>query len=500
MKNDQPLLSICIPTFNRGDLLRNTLESIAAQAEFLNSNLVEIVISDNGSTDETERIATDFANEHPGKVTYTRRSDSNSSLNFHHALSTGRGHFLKLHNDNLMIKQGALQQILKVIQTTFDTRPLIFMPNGNGPGASANNGLIELCDDLNQFVSKVSFFSTWIGAFGLWREDLPEATDFLDNYQTSLPQTNVLFKLITKGRPAVLLYDAYFQNQANVRGRYNLTRIFGKNYLGILKSYLSSGHLDPAVYENEKKEVLLKHILPYYFNTSSTFDKTGFFEHLSDYKDDNYFYQAIAPHLQLLWRLSNPHNHLTLNKISRPSSLAKVRAGRKSYGPLHLLDFGNDAEQLIIGNFVSIAEDVRFILGGNHSYEGFSSFPFKHFYWDQSKPEAVTKGPIVVQDDVWIGYGTLVLSGVTIGQGAVIAAGSVITKDVPPYSIVGGNPARVIKYRFEPEVIDKLCAFDFSTLSDETILALKETLYTKIDKHSVDEMLLKLRQPPPRLG
>lgn len=72
------------------------------------------------------------------------------------------------------------------------------------------------------------------------------------------------------------------------------------------------------------------------------------------------------------------------------------------------------------------------------------------------KHEATSKGDIVVKDDVWIGYGSIILSGVHIGQGAVIAAGSVVSHDVPPYAIVGGVPARLIKYRFSEEMTKKL--------------------------------------------
>jgi acetyltransferase-like isoleucine patch superfamily enzyme len=152
--------------------------------------------------------------------------------------------------------------------------------------------------------------------------------------------------------------------------------------------------------------------------------------------------------------------------------------------------FGNQEESLAIGSFVSIAENVNFLLGGNHPYSGFSTFPFKAKYF--STLEATTKGGIVVGDDVWIGYSSTILSGVTIGQGAVIAAGSMVTRDVAPYSIVGGNPAKLIKYRFDKEVIDKLSAFDFSQLSDEIILGNKDKLYASLTPENVDKILSQL--------
>jgi serine acetyltransferase len=91
--------------------------------------------------------------------------------------------------------------------------------------------------------------------------------------------------------------------------------------------------------------------------------------------------------------------------------------------------------------------------------------------------EAVSKGDIVVGDDVWIGYGATILSGVHIGQGAVVAAGALVAKDVPPYAIVGGVPAKVIKYRFEPALIERLLEIDYSQLDDATIREHADDLY-----------------------
>ena len=103
--------------------------------------------------------------------------------------------------------------------------------------------------------------------------------------------------------------------------------------------------------------------------------------------------------------------------------------------------------------------------------------------------EAKSKGDIIIKDDVWIGTNAIILSGVTIGQGAIIAAGAVVTKDVPPYAIAGGNPAQIIKYRFEPEIIEKLKKFDYSKLTEEKIQKLGLKLYKEITKENVDNLL-----------
>ncbi|MEQ8820776.1 MAG: CatB-related O-acetyltransferase [Sumerlaeia bacterium] len=127
---------------------------------------------------------------------------------------------------------------------------------------------------------------------------------------------------------------------------------------------------------------------------------------------------------------------------------------------LYHFDFIGD--RLIIGRYCSIARGVRFLMnGGNHSLAGFSSFPFYIFGddWGNHVPpqdSSTNKGDTVVGNDVWIGFGATVLPGVSIGDGSIVGAGSVVTRDVEPYTIVGGNPARPIRKRFDEETIGQL--------------------------------------------
>jgi virginiamycin A acetyltransferase len=128
---------------------------------------------------------------------------------------------------------------------------------------------------------------------------------------------------------------------------------------------------------------------------------------------------------------------------------------------LHHYDFLGD--RLVIGKFCAVASDVRFIMNGaNHALTGFSTFPFNIFgeAWengfDVASIHAGFRGDTVVGNDVWIGMETMIMPGVTIGDGAIIAARSVVTKDVPAYAIAGGNPAAIIRSRFEPETVSRL--------------------------------------------
>jgi tetrahydrodipicolinate N-succinyltransferase len=129
-----------------------------------------------------------------------------------------------------------------------------------------------------------------------------------------------------------------------------------------------------------------------------------------------------------------------------------------------------------------------FFLDAGHPISNISTFPFHVDVLKDKKYEASSKGDIVVDDDVWIGYRAMILSGVHIGQGAVVAAGAVVTKDVPPYAIVGGVPAKVIKYRFSPEVIEKLMKLDYSKLTYDMVRERIDELYTSLEGKSPEEV------------
>ena len=153
-----------------------------------------------------------------------------------------------------------------------------------------------------------------------------------------------------------------------------------------------------------------------------------------------------------------------------------VRVGNHSYGELNLVSF-NWNSKLTIGNYVSIAENVTFLLDADHYVDHISTYPFKAKLIPPFENEAVSKGNIDIDDDVWIGYGATILSGVHIGQGAIVAAGAVVAKDIPPYAIVGGVPAKVIKYRFDEDAIRELMKLDYSQLELNQIKAHINELY-----------------------
>lgn len=139
-----------------------------------------------------------------------------------------------------------------------------------------------------------------------------------------------------------------------------------------------------------------------------------------------------------------------------------ISVGRFTYGSekLHIYEWGEGAN-LRIGSFCSLAKNITIYLGGNHRADWITTYPFGHINRKTFKDIGIighpaTNGDINIGNDVWIGSGATIMSGVTISDGAIIAANSHVVKNVDAYEIVGGNPAKHIKFRFEKEIIEKL--------------------------------------------
>ncbi len=134
--------------------------------------------------------------------------------------------------------------------------------------------------------------------------------------------------------------------------------------------------------------------------------------------------------------------------------------GKYTYGT-PIVHWENSEGKLTIGKFCSIAGNVNIYLGGNHNTHWISTYPFGHIHKNifnafDGTGHPSTKGNVVIGNDVWVSSNVTIMSGVTIGDGAIIAHNSHVVKNVEPYTIVGGNPAKFIKYRFTKEQIEKL--------------------------------------------
>jgi virginiamycin A acetyltransferase len=141
---------------------------------------------------------------------------------------------------------------------------------------------------------------------------------------------------------------------------------------------------------------------------------------------------------------------------------------------------------IVIGNFCSIARGTA-IQEHNHDADCITTYFVKYRIFEEKYGiDAISKGPVNIGNDVWIGTQSTILTGVTIGDGAIIAANSVVSKDVPPYAIVGGTPAKVLKYRFSEEIIEKLLDIKWWNWDLEKIKLNKELFYGNL---TIDKLL-----------
>ncbi|HEY8384270.1 MAG TPA: CatB-related O-acetyltransferase [Microvirga sp.] len=191
------------------------------------------------------------------------------------------------------------------------------------------------------------------------------------------------------------------------------------------------------------------------------------------------------------WR--NPHNQTQLH-LSAEATRYGWTIGEFSYGRPKIRFPEADAG-LTIGRFCSFADKVEILLGGNHRVDWVTTYPFSALraLWPKAPRTSAyhaTRGDVTIGNDVWVGSGAIILSGVTIGDGAVIGAQAVVTKDVPPYAIVGGNPARVIRSRFDEARVAALLETRWWDLDPRQIAPLIPLLQSG----QVDELVAAVRE------
>ena len=163
--------------------------------------------------------------------------------------------------------------------------------------------------------------------------------------------------------------------------------------------------------------------------------------------------------------------------------------GKYTYGSPNI-HWRNEDAKLVVGNFCSLGGNVNIYLGGNHRTDWVSTYPFGHIHKDifnnfDGVGHPSTKGDVTIGNDVCIGSNVTIMSGVTIGDGVVIANNSHVVKKVEPYSLVGGNPSKLIKYRFTKEQIEKLLEIKWWYWDDEKI----NTFTPLLCNNNIDEFI-----------
>ena len=183
------------------------------------------------------------------------------------------------------------------------------------------------------------------------------------------------------------------------------------------------------------------------------------------------------------FRKNNKHNYVTAETYF---PIENVVVGKETYGPLNIIWMTNKKALVSVGHYCSIGPNVKFLVGGEHDYERISTYPFQSLVYGEQTNRQVNLD-IYIEDDVWIGYDALIMSGVRVGKGSVIGARSIVTKDIPPYSVFVGN--KVIKKRFSDLIINKLEKIDYSEVLHHKGDAYSKYCQTRIDEENVDELL-----------
>ncbi len=558
--NKQPILSICIPTYNNIEYLKELVENLLSS----NNAFFELIISDNCSTDGTPEMLDKYNDTR--LIVLKNKKNIGSDANGKKATSAARGDYVLTLTDKDIVSAKNLDKVINFLSNNSNIVAGKFEPSLNSnidvkiyetledvivkysaqhyhPSGLFYKRLIfnkiKPFDTLNLYCNKItgldSDFIVMLlcqsGAFAHIYVDFIEyrVPPFKGSKHSSTysPENNNLYFSPECRFEVFELFIVFlkvlkfniFERLRIIKSLVCIYKYFStKFFLDVLDKKnicdwynLSEKYIEYSHSRNLKKEFCLRmksskvfttkleylyaNIVAMYLNDVTEFSGSSLLKKIFSvsnlYLEDGRKKYKVICILGLKIKFKIKENVEITKENMEISMPFYCSVGKHTYGFNKnnvLFHSESQKERLIIGDFCSFAPNVAFILASEHSYKGLSTYPFKVKILGEDF-EAQSKGDIVIKDDVWIGLNSIILSGVTINQGAIVAAGSVVTKDVPPYAIVGGNPAKVIKYRFEPEIIEKLVKFDYSKLTEEKIKILGEKLYTEITKDNIDELL-----------
>lgn len=488
------LVSICIPTYNRAPFLRETIESLVCQKEF-QSGAVEIVVSDNASTDGTEdmcrKYVAGFCNFH-----YYRNEENVLDGNFPLALSRGRGLLRKLNNDTLVHLPGSLAYLCSLAVKYQAAKPVLVFTN---TACKVIEGPAEECLlDIRTFILRASYFLTWIACLSLWEDDCENIVEEAHKYQSEhFWQMEIICDLLTQKGQGVIADENYAWVESAPKqytGQWFFD-VFYTEWLQVLRPYADKGYITTADVEYMKRQ-----LLSYMFIQSFYVEKKNASYNISGLEDlkaclveayaDKPYFQDFARNYRKIvgddyfrqyengGRFFGADNQITM-ETARETALEDVHIVSENGHILigqgtqigSLRQAGRKPAHVLIGNYCTIGTGVT--LHGKH---------------------------IIIGNDVWIGDGVTLHEGVYVHNGAVIEDGSVVTEDVPPYAVVSGIPAGVVRYRYSAGLAESLSRIKFWYWPNKELqeqLPLLASIEAFADKFDTEE--LKEEQIPPPL-
>ena len=286
---EKPLLSICIPTYNRANYLEKCLKAIVNQEGF--DERVEVVISDNCSVDKTQTVAKKYTNRY-SNIHYYRNDENIVAKNQVLVLQKASGLLRKLTNDTVIYKPGAIKYMLQAVEDNLEKRPQLFFLNSQ----KLNKDPLHV-DTLELYVKTLGHMLTWIASVAVWVDDCDNLYIFDENADTLLGQVPFLLKNFEKHGAAVI-YDRVIIHglvPKNKNVSYGIYHVFYENFLGFIMEYVQSNKISMECYDAVRKRLLMEFFLHWVVEKEVKFDKFIFSdENLRGlveeaYKDEEYF-------------------------------------------------------------------------------------------------------------------------------------------------------------------------------------------------------------------
>lgn len=287
-KEQTPFLSFCIPTYDRLEILHNTIASIYADLDGVDLDEFEVIISDNKPDQSAKIIIEQFSY----KNLFYFSTDCSGFLNSFNSLKCGSGQFLKLHNNYTKLRKGTLKKMITEIKENKVVKGLIFYTDGLN-----QNGEIRKFNSFNSFMSELSYFSSWSTGFGIWRDDFSKVFDSIkiDEY---FPQTSLLLSQ-SKKKEYIINDRPIFDNQKiPKKGGYNIFKVFSVDYVSLIEKSFLNGEITKDTFSKIKSNLLYNYLSIRYFKTVivrvDNFEKSDIKKSITTYYSNIEYYAMIV--------------------------------------------------------------------------------------------------------------------------------------------------------------------------------------------------------------
>lgn len=289
-----PILSICIPTYNRLEILRNTIASIYSDLDGVNMNDFEVVISDNSKEHTTQPVIKDF--DYDNLHYYPTECEGFKNSFF--ALSYGNGDYLKLNNNYTMFKKGTLRTLIDQLKNLKENKCQVIYTNGLR--AKKNVSYYNSFDD---YLAGLSYFCSWSAGYGMWREDFEKVKNVveIDKY---FPQTSLLLTQSYKHDFAIDDRNLFEDQHVPKKGGYDIFKVFSVDFLNLIHKAFSNGTISEKTYTKIKRDLLYKYLSVRYFKTVIV--RLDNFEHTDIRKNITVYYSRLQYILMLMVAVCTP--------------------------------------------------------------------------------------------------------------------------------------------------------------------------------------------------